>query len=105
MKYIIEDTDKHTLGEINDYFKNELMKTSLNKEDIIIDASLKMKIGTVEIERILDENLLCRLYEIKLVGCIHLKLTGHTIELSNDEINSRFEDAYSSILSGLKEQN
>jgi len=29
MKYLIENTENHTLGEINDYFKKELMQTSL----------------------------------------------------------------------------
>lgn len=28
MKYLIENTENHTLGEINDYFKKELMQIS-----------------------------------------------------------------------------
>ena len=79
MKYLIEDTENYTLGEINNYFISELMKTSLNKDDIVIDDKLKVKLGMVELERILDENDMANFYELGL-GVIHLKHTGHTID-------------------------
>jgi len=100
MKYLIQDTDSHTLGEINSYFKQELFKTSLIKEDIIVDKNLQKKIAIVELERILDENGLSEKYEISLSG-IHLNLTGHTIELSENELSARFDDAYECMLTGL----
>lgn len=102
MKYLIQDTQEYTLGEITNYFKRELMQTSLNKEDIVIDESLKVKLAMVELERILDENYISHLYEIRL-GAIYLKLSGHVIEVSDNEVYSRFEDSYRSILSGLKQ--
>ncbi len=103
MKYLIENTENHTLGEINDYFKKELMQTSLNKDDIVVDDKLKVKLGMVELERILNENDMANFYELGL-GVIHLKHTGHTIEITDSEIQSRFEDAYECILMGLKNQ-
>jgi hypothetical protein len=102
MKYLIEDTEKHTMGEINFYFVNELMKTSLNEDDIVIDEALKVKVAMMELERIFDENDMSEFYEMDL-GCMHLKKTGNTIEFTKNEIKSRFEDAYRCMLIGCKE--
>jgi hypothetical protein len=101
MTYLIKDTEEYTLGEINDYFQKELMLTTLKKEDIEIEDSLKIKIGMMELQRIFDENGMADFYEIDL-SVIHLKRTGNTIEFSNNEILSRFEDAYDCILNGCK---
>lgn len=101
MKYLIEDTEVYTLGEINDYLNDQLMLTSLNKDEIIIDDRLKLKLGMVELERVFDENGMSDFYELGL-GVIHLKLTGHTIEIADNEIQSRFENAYECILNGCK---
>ena len=100
MKYLIEDTDRHTLGEINDYLRDELFKTSLVKSEIKIEDSLKEKIGTMEVSRILDENGMAKLYQIDL-SCMHLNVTGNTIEFTKNEIQSRFENAFDCILSGI----
>jgi len=102
MKYLITDTQDHTLGEINDYFKSELIQTSLLKEDIVIEDKLKVKLGMLELSRIFDENGMANSYELGL-GMIHMKHTGHSIEFTDNEIHSRFEDAYKCILYGLKD--
>lgn len=102
MKYLITDTDEHTLGEINQYFKTELAKTNLNKEDIVIDEGLKVKIGIQELDRIFDENGMLEFIELNISG-MNLKHTGNFIEFSDEEIDSRFDDAYQCILSGLIE--
>lgn len=102
MKYTIKDTIIHTLGEIEEYFKKELLLTSLKKEDIIIDDTLKTKLAMLELERIFDTNGLSPYYELD-INVIHLKGTGHTIEFSENEINSRFDDIYSRILTDCEE--
>ena len=99
MKYLITDTEAHTLGEINEYFAEELKKTDLNKGNIVVSETLKVKLAMMELQRIFDENGMAELYEIDL-GVIHLKHTGNIIAFSNDELMSRFEDAYESILGG-----
>jgi hypothetical protein len=100
MKYYIEDTEDYTLGEINDYLRNELAKTNLNKDDILIEGKLKDKIAIVELDRIFDENGMSEMYEIDING-IHLKQTGNCVEFSKNELASRFDDALASMLSGL----
>ena len=100
MKYLIEDTEDYTLREINSYFKSELMKTSLNKDDIIIDDKLKVKLAMMELDRIFEENGMSELYELGL-GEIHLNHTANCIEFSDNEIDCRFNIAYESILSDL----
>jgi hypothetical protein len=102
MKYLITDTEAHTIREINDYFINELNKTNLKEEDIVIDETLKIKIAMMELERIFDENDMNEFYEMGL-GVIHLKKTGNTIEFTSNEIQNRFKDAYQCMLTGCKE--
>ena len=104
MKYLISDTVEHTMGEINSYFAEELKKTNLKKEDIVIEDSLKSKIAIMELQRIFDENGMAEHIEWGLEGYkgIHLKLTGNFIEFSDNELSSRFSDAYNCILNGLK---
>jgi hypothetical protein len=103
MKYLIQDTESHTLGEINNYFRDELKKTNLNPEDILIDETLSKKIAIMEMDRIFEENGISEFYELGLEGFngIHLKQTGNYIEFSEDELSSRFNDAFKCILSGL----
>jgi len=100
MLYFISDTESCTLGEINEYFKKELLKTNLIEEDIVIDTSLQRKIAIMELDRIFDENGMSAFYELDING-MHLKHTGNIIEFSETELESRFEDAYQCILSGL----
>jgi len=59
-----------------------------------------------EIERILDENEMSRLYELGLNGMnsITLNTTQHTLEFSDNELASRFDDAYNCILTGIREE-
>lgn len=38
MKYLITDTEDYTMGEVNTYFKQELKKTNLNPDDIVVEA-------------------------------------------------------------------
>ena len=54
----------------------------------------------IELDRIFDENGMGGLYDIDLGG-IHFRGTGNSVEFSDNEIQSRFEDAYECILSGL----
>lgn len=102
MKYLIRDTEEHTLGEINEYFASELKKTNLKKADIQVEDSLKKKIAMVELDRIFDENGMSDFYEMDTYG-IRLKHTGNAIEFSNNEIKERFNHAYDCILTGIKE--
>jgi hypothetical protein len=102
MKYLIEDTEDHTMGEINDYFISELNKTNLNEDDIVVDGKLKGKIAMMELERIFDENGMAQFYEMGS-GVMHLKKTGNTIEFTKNELKSRFEDAYKCMLVGCQE--
>jgi len=97
MKYLIEDTEKHTLSEVHDYFKSELLKTSLNKEEILINHNLKLKLAMVEIERILDDNGMGNFYKIGL-GFIHLNRTENRIRICKKEIQSRFEEYFENIV-------
>ena len=101
MKYLIEDTEEVMLYEINQYLKKELSKTSLNKDDIVIDDKLKIKIAMVELARIFDENGMDGIYSIDL-GTIHLNHTGNTISFSQEELMYRFENAYECIFSGIE---
>lgn len=101
MKYYIQDTTTHTLGEINKYFHNELKKTNLIKNDIVVDETLKVKIAMMEIDRIFAENSMSEFVSFDL-GKIQFNHTGNCIEISDNEIQSRFEDAFNCILNGLK---
>jgi len=101
MKYLIEDTEEHTLGELDSYFTKELEQTNLKKKDIVVVNSLKLKIGAMEISRIFDENSMNTFYEIDDNG-FHLTQTGHYIEFSKGELDSRFEDVYSRKLNYLQ---
>ena len=94
MKYLIQDTDEHTLGELDRYFTEELEQTNFKKKDIVVEESLKLKIGAMEVSRIFDENSMNTFYEIDDHG-FHLTQTGHFIEFSKGELDSRFEDVYS----------
>ena len=101
MKYLITDTEEYTLGEINKYFIEELKKTNLNPEDIVIEKSLRVKIAVVEIERIFDEN---GIEGIKFFpdGTYELKHTGNSFYLPKSELKYRFENAYECLLDGIK---
>lgn len=99
MKYLIQDTEEVTLGEINSYFATELAKTNLNKSDILVEQSLKDKVAMLELDRIFDENGL-RNFTVDVYG-MHLNHTGNFIEFSDNELESRFDDAYVCILSGI----
>jgi len=99
MKYLIQDTEEVTLGEINSYFAAELAKTNLNKDDILVEQSLKDKVAMLELDRIFDENGL-RNFTIDVDG-MHLNHTGNFIEFSDNEKKARFDDAYACILSGI----
>lgn len=101
MKYLIKDTKVHSLSEINSYFRNELMQTSLKVDDIIIDDTLKVKLAMAELGRIFDENSMANLYDLDL-GYIHLKDTGNVVAFSDKEIEYRFKNAYQCILNGCK---
>ena len=101
MKYLIQDSEEHTLGEINKYFRTELAKTNLIKEDIIIEKPLQVKLATMELDRIFDENGMSVFMELDVEG-MHLKHTSNLIEFSDNEIQSRFNDVIDSELANLK---
>jgi hypothetical protein len=106
MKHLITDTDISLEG-INTYLIEELKKTNLNEEDIVIEDALKVKIGMMELSRIFNENDMESFLTIDVSpseGCIHLTHTGHNISFSRDEIDYRFHNAYECILTGLKEK-
>jgi len=105
MKYLITDTDISLEG-INTYLIEELKKTNLNEDDIVIEDALKVKIGMMELFRIFDENGMESFLTIDSStpeGCIHLTHTGHSISFSCGEIDYRFHNAYECILTGLKQ--
>ena len=90
MIYTIQNTEHHTLGEINDYFKRELLKTDLVKENIIIDTILQDKIALMELDRIFDENGMSNFYELDTNG-MHLKKIARDTRykyLKNDDDNA-----------------
>jgi len=106
MKYLITDTDISLEG-INTYLIEELKKTNLNEEDIVIEDALKVKMGMMELSRIFNENDMESFLTIDVSpseGCIHLKHTGHNISFSRSEIYYRFHNAYQCILTGLKQK-
>ena len=103
MQYRINDTEDHTLGEINDYLVSELKKTSLIKEEIVIDDTLKVKIAMMELQRIFDENEMGEFVSFDLDG-MTLNHTQNLIEFSENELNSRFDDAFQSILEGISQE-
>jgi hypothetical protein len=99
MKYLIEDTDEHTLGEINDYFIEELSMTSLNREDIVVAESLKDKIGSRAIFELLDDNGMALLYEETIGGMV--LTSGDIIKFSKVELIQRFRLSYQGFLHSL----
>ena len=102
MKCLITNTDTPLEG-INTYLIEELKKTNLNEDDIVIEDALKVKIGMMELFRIFDENGMASFLQVGH-ACIHLLHTGNTIEFSDAEIQRRFEEAYECILTGVKEK-
>ncbi len=101
MKYLIQDTERHSLGEIYSYFKHELRQTNLNSEDIVVEKSLKFKIGMVAISEILDE-IGFTAHNIDGVRSIILK--DGQIRIAKKEILERFEKVYQYFLTILKKE-
>ena len=99
MKYLIEDTDDHTLGEINDYFIEQLSMTNLNEEDIVVAESLKEKIGSRAVFKLLDDNGMALIYEETIGGMI--LTSGDVIEFSKVELAQRFRMSYQVFLHSL----
>ena len=100
MKYLITDTEDYTMGEVNTYFKQELKKTNLNPDDIVVEDVLKVKLGMTEIQRILSENGFNDFSTD--IGCIDLLHTGNRIEFSDNELECRFIDVFQDVLRVLK---
>lgn len=101
MKYLIEDTENFTLGEIQSYFQMELLKTNLKKEDIKVSKKLKLKIGMKYIEDIFSDN---GINDINISGCyVEFNFTGHNILISKKEIMDRFDYVFESMLITLKD--
>lgn len=99
MKYLIEDSEDHTYGEIRKYFKEELIKTNLIKAHIKVSKKLQEKLAMIEICDIFDDN---DFSEMNVSGrLIELNKSGHNIEVSKKEIKERFDNYFNSELYDL----